>query len=227
MGVGGLTTQLGSLPSLIAATADSGGPLRSQSQARKFLLTGAQRSIILNHMVNYPRAASAELLDATFGALADPTRRAILARLAQSEATVTELAAPFDVSLPAVSKHLRVLESAGLLRREIDGRIHRCRLAPQNMKDAGAWIETYRVFWEAQFDALAQYLESTPTAGSVPIQAPRHLSDNKSGKSKRDTTEENAKWPHRKAVPTSRSKSAAPSRPRVKKSSPRGPSKNN
>src|SRR5271154_546084 len=70
-------------------------------------------------------------------------------------------AAPLDVSLPAVSKHLRVLESAGLLRREIDGRIHRCRLAPRPMKDAAAWIETYRVFWEGQLEALANYLEST------------------------------------------------------------------
>jgi DNA-binding transcriptional ArsR family regulator len=112
-------------------------------------------------MVNYSRATGAELLDATFGALADPTRRAILARLTLGEATVTELAAPFDVSLPAVSKHLRVLESAGLLQREIDGRIHRCRLAAQPMKDAAAWIETYRTFWEAQRDALAHYLEST------------------------------------------------------------------
>jgi DNA-binding transcriptional ArsR family regulator len=125
------------------------------------LLTAACRSTILNHMVKYTEAsAGGYLLDATFGALADPTRRAILARLALGEATVTELAKPFDVSLPAVSKHLRVLESAGLLRREIDGRIHRCSLAPAPMKDAAAWIATYRAFWEAQLDALANYLES-------------------------------------------------------------------
>jgi DNA-binding transcriptional ArsR family regulator len=125
------------------------------------LLTAACHSIILNHMVNYSEAfAGTEPLDATFGALADPTRRAILARLARGEATVTELAKPFDVSLPAVSKHLRVLESAGLLRREIDGRIHRCRLAPAPMKEAAAWIATYRAFWEAQLDALANYLEA-------------------------------------------------------------------
>src|SRR5215813_10302306 len=111
-------------------------------------------------MVNYSPAAATPL-DATFGALSDPTRRAILARLAQGEATVSELAAPFDVSLPAVSKHLRVLESAGLLHREIDGRIHRCRLEPKPMKDAARWIEHYRVFWENQFDALAIFLEST------------------------------------------------------------------
>ena len=99
-------------------------------------------------------------LDYTFAALSDPTRRAILARLALGEATVGELAAPFEVSLPAVSKHLRVLESAGLLERQVDGRIHRCRLAPAPMKDAAAWIEHYRIFWEAQLESLALYLET-------------------------------------------------------------------
>jgi len=82
-----------------------------------------------------------------FGALADPTRRAILARLARGEAMVTELAAPFAMSLPAISKHLRVLESAGCCTGEIDGRIHRCRLAADPMKDAAGWIERYRAFW--------------------------------------------------------------------------------
>jgi DNA-binding transcriptional ArsR family regulator len=117
-------------------------------------------------MVNYFQAPAKPALDAAFGALADPTRRAILARLALGEATVTELAAPFPVSLPAVSKHLRVLESAGLLRREIDGRVHRCRLAPQPMKDAAAWIETYKIFWEAQFDSLANYLQTGQSTSS-------------------------------------------------------------
>ena len=74
---------------------------------------------------------------------------------------VTELAEPFHVSLPAISKHLRVLESAGLLEREIDGRVHRCRLAAEPMKDAAAWIAQYRAFWETQFDALEKYLEET------------------------------------------------------------------
>src|ERR1700687_5765235 len=153
-------------------------------------------------MVNYSSASGNAPLDATFGALSDPTRRAILARLSQGEATVSELAEPFAVSLPAVSKHLRVLESAGLLQREIDGRIHRCRLAPQPMKAAAAWIDTYRAFWENQFDALAKYLEST--------------TDRKK--------EEKKSWPRRKAVRNSRSKSAAPSRRPAKKSSPPGPS---
>ena len=101
------------------------------------------------------------LLDATFGALADPTRRAILARLARGQAMVTELAEPFSMSLPAISKHLRVLESAGLLQREIDGRVHRCRLAAEPMKNAAAWITQYRAFWESQFNALEKYLEAT------------------------------------------------------------------
>src|ERR1700738_2565520 len=104
--------------------------------------------MILNHMVNYSTVSDNAPLDATFGALADPIRRAILSLLARGQATVSELAAPFDVSLPAVSKHLRVLESAGLLQREIDGRVHRCRLAPKPMKAAAAWIEKYRAFWE-------------------------------------------------------------------------------
>src|SRR5215813_3676530 len=108
-------------------------------------------------MVNYYSSA----LDATFGALSDPTRRAILARLARGESTVKSLAAPFNMSLPAVSKHLRVLESAGLLKREIDGRIHRCRLAPDPLKNAAAWIDHYRRFWEGQFDALAEFLKSS------------------------------------------------------------------
>ncbi len=97
-------------------------------------------------------------LDGTFSALADPTRRAILARLALGEASVTELAEPFDVSLPAVSKHLRVLERAGLLTREKDGRVRRCRLVADPMQEASEWIASYQQFWEERFDALAEYL---------------------------------------------------------------------
>lgn len=98
-------------------------------------------------------------LSATFSALADPTRRAILARLALGEASVGELAAPFEMSLPAVSKHLKVLEGAGLLARAKDGRVHRCALDAGPMKEAVDWIADYRRFWEAQFDSLALYLE--------------------------------------------------------------------
>jgi DNA-binding transcriptional ArsR family regulator len=146
-------------------------------------------------MVNY----NAGVLDVTFGALADPTRRAILARLARGEAMVTELAEPFAISLPAISKHLRVLESAGLLQREIDGRVHRCRLAASPMKDAAGWIEQYRAFWETQFDALEKYLQAT------------------AGKEKK-------KWQPPSKLQNSRSKSGARSRRPAKKSSPRGPS---
>ena len=100
-------------------------------------------------------------LDLTFAALSDPTRRAILERLSEGDSTVLEIAKPFSMSLPAISKHLKVLEKAGLLKRQVDGRIHRCRLDSEPMKDASAWIEKYRKFWEQQFDALSEYLEKT------------------------------------------------------------------
>jgi DNA-binding transcriptional ArsR family regulator len=105
-------------------------------------------------MVNYKSG----LLDTTFSALADPTRRAILEQLARGECSVTELASPFNVSLPAISKHLRVLERAGLLAREKYGRVHRCCLAADPLKEAVDWIARYRHFWETQLDALDRYL---------------------------------------------------------------------
>jgi DNA-binding transcriptional ArsR family regulator len=109
-------------------------------------------------MVNYLGVR----LDSTFAALSDATRRGILARLArQGETSVSELAAPYKMSLPAVSKHLRVLEQAGLVSRQKDGRVHRCRLRAEPMKDAAAWIEHYRQFWETQLDSLARYLEDS------------------------------------------------------------------
>jgi DNA-binding transcriptional ArsR family regulator len=97
-------------------------------------------------------------LDATFAALADPTRRAILHRLAAGETTVGALARPFHISLPAISKHLRVLERAGLLVRRRDGRVRRCRLVVRPMRAADAWIARYRRFWEHHLDRLARYL---------------------------------------------------------------------
>ena len=97
-------------------------------------------------------------LDATFQALADPTRRAILTRLAAGEASVTELAAPFRMSLPAVSKHLRVLERSGLITRGRDAQWRPCRLAPEPLRDAAVWIEHYRRFWEQSFDRLDAYI---------------------------------------------------------------------
>jgi DNA-binding transcriptional ArsR family regulator len=102
-----------------------------------------------------------QALDSTFAALSDATRRGILARLASGEASVTELAAPYEMSLPAVSKHLRVLESAGLVSRRKDGRIQRCQLVAEPMKTAADWIEHYRRFWEAQLDSLAKFLEQS------------------------------------------------------------------
>ena len=100
-------------------------------------------------------------LSGVFSALADPTRRAILARLTLGDSSVGELAEPFEMSLPAVSKHLKVLETAGLIEREVEGRVHRCQLNAAAMKDAADWIEHCRRFWEAQFDALSRYLEKT------------------------------------------------------------------
>jgi DNA-binding transcriptional ArsR family regulator len=98
-------------------------------------------------------------LDDVFSALADPTRRAILARLALGEASVGELAEPFKISLPAVSRHLKVLESAHLIAREKDAQWRRCRLRPEPLKEAADWISRYREFWEDRLDALAGYLE--------------------------------------------------------------------
>jgi DNA-binding transcriptional ArsR family regulator len=99
-----------------------------------------------------------DALDRTFAALSDPTRRAILARLAQGDASVSELAAPFAMSLPAISKHLRVLEQAGLVERTKDGRVHRLRLVAQPLHQAASWIAHYQQFWEQQLAALADYL---------------------------------------------------------------------
>ncbi len=107
-------------------------------------------------------------LNRTFAALADPTRRAILDRLVHSRATVGELAKPFDVSRPAVSKHLRVLERAGLVRRERDGRVSRCGLDARPMRDAADWVERYRRFWENQLDQLVQYFEQEQPEETTP-----------------------------------------------------------
>ena len=97
-------------------------------------------------------------LTSTFAALADPTRRAILARLASGEASVTELAAPFEMSLPAISKHLKVLERAGLITRGRDAQWRPCRLEARPLKSAADWLEHYRVFWEQSLDRLEGYL---------------------------------------------------------------------
>src|SRR4030088_3597285 len=98
-------------------------------------------------------------LDATFAALADPTRRAILARLAKGDASVMELAEPFAMSQPAISKHLKVLERAGLISRGRDAQRRPCHLQATPLREANAWIERYREYWEASFDALDDVLE--------------------------------------------------------------------
>jgi DNA-binding transcriptional ArsR family regulator len=102
-------------------------------------------------------------LSATFAALADPTRRAILARLALGETSVTELAEPFEMSLPAVSKHLKVLEHAGLIVRGREAQWRPCRIEPRALKEVDDWLERYRRFWEQSFDRLDRYLRELQT----------------------------------------------------------------
>lgn len=102
-------------------------------------------------------------LDGIFSALGDPTRRAIMARLALGETRVTELAEPHDMSLPAVTKHLGVLEKARLISRTKEGRVVQCKLTPEPLKSAAAWIEKYQIFWEGKLDALADYLKDIKT----------------------------------------------------------------
>ena len=106
-------------------------------------------------MVEY----GSKILDRTFGALADPTRRRILARLRKGEGCVTDLARPYAISLAAVSKHLMVLEKAGLVKRRRDGRVHSLRLEAQPMQEAQAWINRYREFWEGNVDRFEKYLD--------------------------------------------------------------------
>jgi DNA-binding transcriptional ArsR family regulator len=100
----------------------------------------------------------ADPLSTTLAALADPTRRAILARLADGQATVTELAAPFDLSLPAISKHLKVLQRAGLVEQGREAQWRPCRLRPEPLRDVADWVGRYRRHWEASFDRLDDYL---------------------------------------------------------------------
>jgi len=113
-------------------------------------------------------ATTAEQLDATFAALADPTRRAILARLKRGEASVNELAAPFAMSQPAISKHLKVLEKAGLIARGRDAQRRPCRIVAKPLGEADAWLQAYRDFWEGSFERLDDLLvelqpENRPT----------------------------------------------------------------
>lgn len=102
-------------------------------------------------------------LSITFAALADPTRRAILARLSRGEASVSELAAPFDMSMPGISKHLKVLERAGLIARGREAQWRPCKLEAGPLKDVAQWVEHYRHFWEESFDRLDEYLRELKT----------------------------------------------------------------
>jgi DNA-binding transcriptional ArsR family regulator len=114
---------------------------------------------IFNHMVEY----HTKLLDKTFAALADPTRRRILAQLASGEECVTDLARPHAMSLAAVSKHLIVLEKAGLVKRRRDGRVHSMALEAKPMQEARAWLDRYRKFWEGNLDQFEKYLDKLQT----------------------------------------------------------------
>jgi DNA-binding transcriptional ArsR family regulator len=104
-------------------------------------------------------------ISTTFAALSDPTRRAILARLALGETSVTELAAPFEISMPAVSRHLKVLEHAGLIARSREAQWRPCRLKPEPLKQASSWLEDYRRYWEESFDRLDDYLRTLQKKG--------------------------------------------------------------
>ncbi len=121
--------------------------------------------MMYNHMVmyNFAQTATAPDLDVVFSALADPTRRAILARLTCGEASVTEIAAPFDMSQPAISKHLKVLERAGLIEREADRRRRLSRLSAEPMAAAVKWLEAFRDFWSGSFDQLDGLLAEMQT----------------------------------------------------------------
>jgi DNA-binding transcriptional ArsR family regulator len=128
-------------------------------------------------MVNHSRR-----LDATFQALSDPTRRGILQHLSRGQSSVTQLAEPYRMSLPAVMKHLRVLEKAGLVTQRKTGRVRHCRLSVEPLARAATWLSQYRVFWEKQFDSLDRYLAE-------------------------ERSLEETKWPkHNKVRPTHRSK---------------------
>lgn len=124
-------------------------------------------TIMYYHLVmGFPALSDAEL-DRTFGALADPTRRAILARLAKGEAGVLEVAKPFPMTQPAISKHLKVLEGAGLISRRRDARQHLCRLEPERLKDISEWVGSYKHSMEESFERLDSYLDKLQNIGDA------------------------------------------------------------
>lgn len=123
-------------------------------------------------------------LTKTFSALADPTRRAILARLSSGQASVTELAAPFEMTLPAVSKHIKVLERAGLIARGREAQWRPCRIEPEPLKDVAAWLEEYRDLWEGRFDRLDAYLDELKKQASKPESTSSTEKENKNARRK-------------------------------------------
>jgi DNA-binding transcriptional ArsR family regulator len=139
--------------------------LRLQANFEFFICTAVGSILLVNQMVKY----SSRTLNRTFAALADPTRRRILAHLARGDRCVTHLAKPHAMSLPAVSKHLRVLEKAGLLRRRRYGRIHEMQLDAKPLQEAARWVDEYRKFWQGSLDRLAEYLET----GEAAIRKPK------------------------------------------------------
>src|SRR6267142_5870 len=120
---------------------------------------------------------SPDHLSNTFAALADPTRRAILARLASGETSVTDLAKPFDISLPAVSKHLKVLERAGLIERGREAQWRPCRLAAEPLRQVADWVDQYRPFWEERFDRLEDYLRNLQAGATAKSKPPKETKD--------------------------------------------------
>ncbi|HKA45664.1 MAG TPA: metalloregulator ArsR/SmtB family transcription factor [Burkholderiales bacterium] len=165
-------------------------------------------------MVNY-RAAR---LDAVFSALADPTRRGILAALVGGGRPVTELARPFDMSLPGFMKHLDVLEDAGLVEREKEGRVVNCMLTAGPMREARDWLERYRLFWEARLDALERYLSRG--IGPLPLKARGALPAPPHDRDVEPLTDKESKpWMQSRKSP--RSRSSASSRPRRTRSGAR------
>jgi DNA-binding transcriptional ArsR family regulator len=128
---------------------------------------------------------SADPLSATFAALADPTRRAILARLASGQASVTELAQPFDVTLPAITKHLKVLERAGLVARSREAQWRPCRLQPQPLREVAEWVQPYRAMWEQRLDRLEDYLRKLHSADATPIVATKGKTASRSSRARK------------------------------------------
>jgi DNA-binding transcriptional ArsR family regulator len=125
-------------------------------RAASRLLTRGEETFILNHMVQFSPA-----LDSAFGALSDPTRRGILERLGRSDAAISELAERFDMTLTGMKKHVRVLETAGLVTTEKVGRVRQCRLGPRRLDDEAAWIAAYRRLLESRLNRLGDFLERT------------------------------------------------------------------